>query len=356
MLVTNLAILVLAGFVGFDVISKVPEHAAHAADVGHERDPRHRDPRRPASCSAPARTAAPSTRSSSSSRSRSARSTSSAASSSPTACSRCSRAKPAPKKDGEEADVSTALATAFFRELDFINVLLHRRVHPVHLRADGADAARAPPCAATGSPPSAWRSPSSRRSCSRGDGQLGPDHRSASSIGTAVGVPAARQVKMTAMPQMVALFNGVGGGAVALIAWVEFSQSGGFDGYEPDVRRSRRCSRRSSARSRFWGSNIAFGKLQEIIPGRPISARARPAGRQRRRCCSSPSAARSAIAAGSDRRASSSIGAARVAGAARALRRAADRRRRHAGRDLAAERVHRPVAPPRPASRSTTRR
>src|SRR5215218_11165609 len=32
-------------------------------------------------------------------------------------------------------------------------------------------------------------------------------------IGTAVGVPAARSVRMTAMPQMVALFNGVGGGA-----------------------------------------------------------------------------------------------------------------------------------------------
>ena len=41
-------------------------------------------------------------------------------------------------------------------------------------------------------------------------------------VGTIIGVPAARQVKMTAMPQMVALFNGVGGGAVALIAWAEF--------------------------------------------------------------------------------------------------------------------------------------
>src|SRR5438270_5796818 len=41
-------------------------------------------------------------------------------------------------------------------------------------------------------------------------------------LGAIVGVPAARKVKMTAMPQMVALFNGVGGGAVALIAWVEF--------------------------------------------------------------------------------------------------------------------------------------
>ena len=47
-------------------------------------------------------------------------------------------------------------------------------------------------------------------------------------IGTAVGIPAARRVKMTAMPQMVALFNGVGGGAVALIAWVEFRHTGGY--------------------------------------------------------------------------------------------------------------------------------
>src|SRR5690242_20986355 len=45
-------------------------------------------------------------------------------------------------------------------------------------------------------------------------------------LGTAVGVPAARQVKMTAMPQMVALFNGVGGGAVFLIAWAEFRRHG----------------------------------------------------------------------------------------------------------------------------------
>src|SRR5947209_2773241 len=41
-------------------------------------------------------------------------------------------------------------------------------------------------------------------------------------LGTAIGVPAARNVRMTAMPQMVALFNGVGGGAVAIIAWVEY--------------------------------------------------------------------------------------------------------------------------------------
>ena len=46
-------------------------------------------------------------------------------------------------------------------------------------------------------------------------------------IGSAVGVVGARKVKMTAMPQMVALFNGVGGGAIALIAWSEFRERGG---------------------------------------------------------------------------------------------------------------------------------
>src|SRR5439155_9283502 len=41
-------------------------------------------------------------------------------------------------------------------------------------------------------------------------------------VGTVIGVVSARAVKMTAMPQMVALFNGVGGGAVALVALSEY--------------------------------------------------------------------------------------------------------------------------------------
>src|SRR5271154_4813620 len=44
----------------------------------------------------------------------------------------------------------------------------------------------------------------------------------AMAIGAGVAVPAARRVKMTAMPQMVAIFNGVGGGAAALISIVVF--------------------------------------------------------------------------------------------------------------------------------------
>jgi H+-translocating NAD(P) transhydrogenase subunit beta len=88
-------------------------------------------------------------------------------------------------------------------------------------------------------------------------------------IGTAVGVPAARSVEMTAMPQMVALFNGVGGGAVALIAWTEFRRYGGD--YPLEVGIPSLFSAIIGSVS-FWGSNIAFGKLQEILPGRPIQA------------------------------------------------------------------------------------
>ena len=86
-------------------------------------------------------------------------------------------------------------------------------------------------------------------------------------VGTAVGVPAARNVKMTAMPQMVALFNGVGGGAVALIAWAEFREAGGVFDTETAVPLVFAAIVGSVS---FWGSNIAFGKLQEILPGRPI--------------------------------------------------------------------------------------
>ena len=100
--------------------------------------------------------------------------------------------------------------------------------------------------------------------------QLGAD-RLGAVVGTAVGVPAARRVKMTAMPQMVALFNGVGGGAVALIAWAEFRSSAG---YAEDATYIAIFSVFAAiiGSISFWGSNVAFAKLQELIPGRPISA------------------------------------------------------------------------------------
>jgi NAD(P) transhydrogenase subunit beta len=87
-------------------------------------------------------------------------------------------------------------------------------------------------------------------------------------IGTAIGIPAARRVRMTAMPQMVAIFNGVGGGAVALIAWVEYRHHfGGTWALRSEIFELFGAIVGSIS---FWGSNIAFGKLQGIIPGRPI--------------------------------------------------------------------------------------
>ncbi len=88
-------------------------------------------------------------------------------------------------------------------------------------------------------------------------------------VGAALGVPSARQVKMTAIPQMVALFNGVGGGAVALIAWSEFRTSGGFADEATYVVVASLFGAIIGSVS-FWGSLIAFGKLQEILPSRPI--------------------------------------------------------------------------------------
>jgi NAD(P) transhydrogenase subunit beta len=88
-------------------------------------------------------------------------------------------------------------------------------------------------------------------------------------IGTLLGVPSARQVKMTAMPQMVALFNGVGGGAVALIAWVEFLDDPGYSTHPGYFVVASLFSVIVGSVS-FWGSLVAFGKLQEILSGSPI--------------------------------------------------------------------------------------
>jgi NAD(P) transhydrogenase subunit beta len=81
-------------------------------------------------------------------------------------------------------------------------------------------------------------------------------------IGTAIGIPAARNVHMTAMPQMVALFNGVGGGAVALISVVEFRETGGDLELETLIPILFAAIIGSIS---FWGSNIAFLKLQETL-------------------------------------------------------------------------------------------
>jgi len=88
-------------------------------------------------------------------------------------------------------------------------------------------------------------------------------------IGGVAGTVAARKVKMTAMPQMVALFNGVGGGAAALVAVAELLKGAGSHSELqtglPEVFAIIIGS------ISFAGSVIAFAKLQELMTGTPIT-------------------------------------------------------------------------------------
>jgi NAD(P) transhydrogenase subunit beta len=90
-------------------------------------------------------------------------------------------------------------------------------------------------------------------------------------IGATFGAVGARRVKMTAMPQMVALFNGVGGGAAALVSLAEFHLREPAQGrLHVDVALSIALSTLIGSVS-FAGSLVAFAKLQELIGGRPIT-------------------------------------------------------------------------------------
>jgi NAD(P) transhydrogenase subunit beta len=77
------------------------------------------------------------------------------------------------------------------------------------------------------------------------------------------------------MPQLVAFFNGVGGGTVALIALSEFIETSGFSAFQHGESPTMHIVVASLFAAiigsiSFWGSIIAFGKLQEIISGSPI--------------------------------------------------------------------------------------
>jgi len=90
-------------------------------------------------------------------------------------------------------------------------------------------------------------------------------------IGGGFGAVAARKVKMTAMPQMVALFNGVGGGAAALISLAELHRILPEPGApKVDISVAIVLSALIGSVS-FAGSGVAFAKLQELIGGRPIT-------------------------------------------------------------------------------------
>jgi NAD(P) transhydrogenase subunit beta len=89
--------------------------------------------------------------------------------------------------------------------------------------------------------------------------------------GALVGIYSARAVKMTAMPQMVAIFNGAGGGAAAMVACAEFLKlNPGVTPLSWDESLAILLSSIIGAIS-FMGSIIAFLKLQELMTGRPLT-------------------------------------------------------------------------------------
>jgi len=86
-------------------------------------------------------------------------------------------------------------------------------------------------------------------------------------IGAAIAVPTARRVQMTQMPQLVALFNGVGGGAAALVALLELADHEGADATGTLAAIAFTVLVGSVS---FAGSVITFLKLQEIMTTRPV--------------------------------------------------------------------------------------
>jgi H+-translocating NAD(P) transhydrogenase subunit beta len=82
--------------------------------------------------------------------------------------------------------------------------------------------------------------------------------------GTAVGAVVARRVQMTAIPQLVAIFNGVGGGAAALVALLELAST---DGGLPLAAAIFSLIVGSVS---FSGSGVTYAKLQELMTGRPV--------------------------------------------------------------------------------------
>jgi NAD(P) transhydrogenase subunit beta len=89
-------------------------------------------------------------------------------------------------------------------------------------------------------------------------------------VGSAVAAPVARRVKMTQMPQLVAAFNGVGGGAAALVALLELAHT-----EDAWVRLAISFTLLVGAVS-FAGSAVTFAKLQELMTTRPVVFRGLP--------------------------------------------------------------------------------
>jgi H+-translocating NAD(P) transhydrogenase subunit beta len=95
----------------------------------------------------------------------------------------------------------------------------------------------------------------------------------AGAVGSVIGVLGARRVAMTAMPQMVAIFNGAGGGSAAVVAIAEYLRdAGGEAGSEllPLPFMIATLLGAVTGAVSLTGSVVAFGKLQGVIASRPV--------------------------------------------------------------------------------------
>jgi NAD(P) transhydrogenase subunit beta len=88
-------------------------------------------------------------------------------------------------------------------------------------------------------------------------------------IGAVIGAPISRLVRMTAMPQLVAIFNGVGGGAAALVSMVTFMHV--LPTHPSGLHVLELLFGLVIGAASFAGSLVAFAKLQELLTGRPIT-------------------------------------------------------------------------------------
>lgn len=88
-------------------------------------------------------------------------------------------------------------------------------------------------------------------------------------IGAVIGAPVSRRVRMTAMPQLVAVFNGVGGGAAAIVSTVDFLRT--QPGRPGSVHVLEMVFGLVIGSASIAGSFVAFAKLQELLTGRPIT-------------------------------------------------------------------------------------
>jgi NAD(P) transhydrogenase subunit beta len=88
--------------------------------------------------------------------------------------------------------------------------------------------------------------------------------------GAVAGAIGARKVKMTQMPQLVALFNGVGGGAAALVALLELNDLAPLGGSVEEFTLAATAFTIAVGAISFAGSMVTFAKLQELMTGRPV--------------------------------------------------------------------------------------